>query len=243
MASTTGIEEAEVPFRGTFEVHIFVGPINAPQETVERFQQVCESAHNKMKGLYLVLDFSHIGLAGVMQSSRYVTGSMADVRRVCKEDSDWLATHGFEVLREKIESVAGITEGVPDTKEDYERLIAAYPKAAPNLYFEFHIQMEHHDKGGFHTQEDEKLREKSKELSAKLGVPVPMSFNQFRPAQRFLNTRTYNLGKTESYALVDQVTQAITDLGLNPVKVIREFIVSDTNKALDNGWLEPLPVH
>jgi len=32
-------------------------------------------------------------------------------------------------------------------------------------------------------------------------------------------------------------------VGLVIVKVIREFIVSDTNKALDQGWLEPLPVN
>ncbi len=89
-------------FKGTFEIHIFVEPINAPNDLVEKFQTVCEQAGNKMKGLYLFLDFKHIGLAGVLQSSRYVTGTMDDARRVCREDYDYLAANGFTVIREKI---------------------------------------------------------------------------------------------------------------------------------------------
>jgi cobalamin biosynthesis Co2+ chelatase CbiK len=97
-----------------------------------------------------------------------------------------------------------------------------------------------------------------------------------KESQRFLNTRTYGLGKVhggvharqvmcpsslssrphvltpscfdlcctqqaESYPLVESVVKALEDEGLQTIKVIREFIVSDSNKALDNGWLEPLP--
>jgi len=36
----------ELPFRGTFEIHIFVAPLNAPQEIVTKFQEAC-SNYNK----------------------------------------------------------------------------------------------------------------------------------------------------------------------------------------------------
>jgi len=234
----------ELPFRGTFEIHIFVSPLNAPQEIVDKFQDVCSKyGKGTMKGLFLFLDFRHIGLAGVLQSSRYVTGTMEEARIACKEDSEYLASCGFEVIREKIETVAGITTGVPEVKEEYTSLIETYPANASTLYFEFHIQIENKNKEGFVTQDDEKLRKISRELEAKLGVLVPLSFNSLKAGQRFLNTRTYGLGKKESYETVDEVCKAIEREGLVIVKVIREFIVSDTNKALDGGWLEPLPVH
>jgi len=219
-----------------------VAPLNADQATVDRFQDACAKfSLGHMKGLFLFLDFKHIGLAGVLQSSRYVTGTMADARRVCREDSEYLAACGFEVIREKIESVAGITAGVPEAKDDYKNLIETYPNHAKTLYFEFHIQIENKNKEGFVTQDDDKLKRISGELEAKLGVLVPLSFNSLKAGQRFLNTRTYGLGKRESYETVDEVCRAIENEGLVIIKVIREFIVSDTNKALDNGWLEPLP--
>ncbi len=48
---------------------------------------------------------------GVMQSSRYVTGTMKDARKVCEDDTELLKQNGFEVIRQKIEAVAGVTEG------------------------------------------------------------------------------------------------------------------------------------
>jgi hypothetical protein len=131
----------------------------------------------------------------------------------------------------------------------------------------------------FTKEEDERLREISRVLEKKLDLCVPVSWNSMKESQRFLNTRTYGLGKVhggvharqvmcpsslssrphvlthhapsccvlccarqaESYPLVESVVKALEDEGLQTIKVIREFIVSDSNKALDNGWLEPLP--
>ncbi len=64
---------------------------------------------------------------------------------------------------------------MPEVKEDYQTLIATHPSVAENLYFEFHIQIEHknkegnvlpsqrtnyltHTKKGFVEQDDENLR-------------------------------------------------------------------------------------
>ncbi len=93
----------------------------------------------------------------------------------------------------------------------------------------------------FTKEEDERLREISRVLEQKLDLCVPVSWNSMKESQRFLNTRTYGLGKAESYPLVESVVKALEEEGLQTIKVIREFIVSDSNKSLDNGWLEPLP--
>ena len=54
----------------------------------------------------------------------------------------------------------------------------------------------------------------------------------------FLNARTYGLGYASSAAVVQRVLDAMTGQGFAASKVIREFIVFDTNKELDRGWLE-----
>lgn len=221
-------------FKGTFEIHIFVEPLDAPQEILDKFREVCNA--NKMKALFLVLDFKHVGPVGVPQSSRYVTGTMEDARRVCREDVEVLTKGGFKVIREKIEAVAGITQGVPETKDDDVAV-------SPDHYFEYHIQVQHKGQAtlAFTKEEDERLREISRVLEQKLDLCVPVSWNSMKESQRFLNTRTYGLGKAESYPLVESVVKALEEEGLQTIKVIREFIVSDSNKSLDNGWLEPLP--
>jgi hypothetical protein len=56
--------------------------------------------------------------------------------------------------------------------------------------------------------------------------------------QRYLNLRTYQLGYSSSAAIVQRVVDAMSRHGFTPAKVIREFIVFDTNKDLDRGWLE-----
>jgi len=89
---------------------------------------------------------------------------MEEAKKAAKEDSEYLASCGFEVIREKIgtrwsifynviltpvlETVAGITTGVPEVKEDYASLIKTYPSHASTLYFEFHIQIENKNKEG-----------------------------------------------------------------------------------------------
>ena len=66
-------------FRGTFEIHIFVAPLNAPEPVLQvlwadrwpstrltpaqKFRDVC-ATRDKMKALYLYLVFSHLGPTG-----------------------------------------------------------------------------------------------------------------------------------------------------------------------------------
>jgi len=58
--------------------------------------------------------------------------------------------------------------------------------------------------------------------------------------QRFLNLRSRS-GLDDAMVHVDALSDAIAKTGeLEVVKVISEYICSDDNRAIDNGWLEPL---
>ncbi|KAL6048728.1 2'-5' RNA ligase superfamily protein [Balamuthia mandrillaris] len=229
--------------KGTFEIHLFVAPLNPDQETVDRFVQACERAttgpNHTVKGLFLYLDFEHLGYAGVLQSSRYTQGTIEDARRVVQEDCEMLEAAGFEVIRRKIECLAS-NEGVPrNEQEDKEQL--------PGHYFEFHIKCvptatTTEEEGQAEQAVDvETLKQLSEKLSKELNVRIPLSYNALRPSQRFLNTRTYGLGRDPSFETVEAIRESINALGhIRVEKVIREFICQDDNTALDAGWLEPL---
>jgi hypothetical protein len=70
---------------------------------------------------------------------------------------------------------------------------------------------------------------------------VPLSYNALKPAQRFLNLRAHGVGLTQAMQPVRALEGEVLALGeLQVRKIIAEYICFDTNRAVDNGWLEPL---
>ena len=213
---------------GSFEIHIFVEPLDPPPEAVERFRAAC--AANGMKALLLALDYVGKGFVGVLQSSRYVNGSVEDAIAAAHHDASVLAASGLSILREKVEAVAG-DEGVPRTQADAQRSPA-------DRYFEFHVLI---DRASGLTEDDMRaLREIAGKYSAQLGTPVPLSYNALKPAQRFLNLRARGVGLEGAMAPVRALETELAASELQVKKIISEYICYDTNRAVDNGWLEPL---
>jgi hypothetical protein len=213
---------------GTFEIHVFVKPLDPPPDVAEAFSAAC-TPH--MKGLLLRLDYVDKGFVGVLQSSRYVKGTVDDARRAAEEDARILASKGFEVVRRKVEAVA-TNEGVPRTASDAAR-------APSDRYFEFHVLVVSKH-GPISNDEVASLRTIANDMSARLSQPCPLSYNALKPQQRFLNLRSRG-GLEEAMVHVDTLCKAIASSGeLEVVKVISEYICADDNRAIDNGWLEPL---
>jgi hypothetical protein len=211
---------------GTFEIHIFVTPLDPAPHVADAFTAAC-TPH--MKGLLLELDYEGKGFVGVLQSSRYVKGTVDDARKAADEDAAILASKGFEVVRRKVEAVS-TNAGVPRTAEEAAR--------APDRYFEFHVLVVS-KRGPISNEEVSSLRTIAKDMSAKLSQPVPLSYNALKPQQRFLNLRSRS-GLDDAMVHVDALCDAIAKTGeLEVVKVISEYICSDDNRAIDNGWLEP----
>lgn len=224
---------AEELVTGTFEVHVFIEPLDPSEELVERFRAACAAAATPMKALWLKLDYVHRGFVGVPQTSRYVEGGLATARAAAAVDMAVLREAGFTILREKIEALAP-NDGVPKDAEEARRSPA-------DRYFEFHLLIE--GKQGPLTPEDMiRLRSLSQTFSARLGAPVPLSYNALRPSQRFLNLRARGVGLREAMQPVHALEAAIREDGeLQVKKVIAEYICFDSNRAVDDGWVEPLP--
>jgi hypothetical protein len=214
---------------GSFEIHVFVAPLDPDVAQAEAFTRAC-AGH--MKALLLNLDYVGKGFVGVLQSSRYVQGDVADARAAAAHDAELLRAAGFEVIREKVEAVATCA-GVPQDAADAAR-------SPGDRYFEFHLLV---DRPGRPIDDADvaSLRGVADEFSRRLGTPVPLSYNALKPAQRFLNLRARGLGLTEALAPVRAMEAAIAAMdGLAVKKVIAEYICFDSNRAVDNGWLEPV---
>lgn len=218
---------------GTFEIHVFVLPLDPPAETAEAFTRACrgDGEQPHMKGLLLELDYVDRGFVGVLQSSRYVRGTLEDARRAADEDASRLAAAGFEVVRKKIEAVA-TNDGVPRTAEDAKR-------SPGDRYFEFHLLIQPKD-GPISNEQVASLRSIAQKTSLRLERPVPLSYNALKPGQRFLNLRARGVGLDDAMVHVRALQDHVASTGvLDVVKVISEYICFDDNRALDNGWLEP----
>jgi hypothetical protein len=226
--------DATEPVTGSFELHVFVEPLDPPPEAVEAFRAACASATPPMKALLLELDYVGRGFVGVLQTSRYVTGDVAAARAAVRGDAEVLRRAGLSVIREKVEAVA-TDEGVPRSDDDATR-------SPEDRYFEFHVLVD----GTEHplTEDDmRELRALAAELSARLGTPVPLSYNAMKPSQRFLNLRARGVGLERAMVEVNGLAAAISalpDRRLTVKKTIAEYICFDSNRAVDNGWLEPL---
>lgn len=219
---------------GTFEIHIFVLPLNPSLEVAEAFTVACRGsgAAPRMKGLLLYLDYEDQGFVGVLQSSRYVTGTLADAERGAEEDATILRNDGFEVVRKKIEAL---------TTNDHVPQRTSPACAHPDRYFEFHLLIRD-PRGPISNEEVASLRRIASDMRRRLKRPVPLSYNALKPGQRFLNLRARDVGLDDALMSVRDLERLVAETGdLEVAKVISEYIVSDDNRALDQGWLEPKP--
>lgn len=224
---------------GIFELHVFVGPLNPPDKTVQDFKSVCRA--NGMKPLHLTLEFPKSGeTVSVMQSSRYVTGDIPMAVEAIHEDSAHFSAAGFEVLRHKVEATAS-AEGVPVDHDQLETMQLNEPCTAPNFssvfnrYFEFHLLI------GAESLEGnmDGLRDVVREGHIMFVNGAPLSWNNLKPSQRFINCRFHNRPRVTAFMLADILKTEVELRKLHVEKVIREYIVYDDNNALDAGWLEP----
>jgi hypothetical protein len=213
---------------GVFEIHVFVEPLDPPDDRVEAFRAACTGAAAPMKALLLELDYVGKGFVGVLQSSRYIQGDVSAAREAAATDAEVLRAAGFTVIREKVEALA-TNPGVPGDAT----------QSPADRYFEFHLLID--GKHGPLSEDDMRgLRALSTEFAVKLERPVPLSYNALKPSQRFLNLRARGCGLAEAMRPVDELAHAIASRELIVKKTIAEYICFDSNRAVDNGWLEPV---
>lgn len=84
----------------------------------------------------------------------------------------------------------------------------------------------------------EEARQIAKKLEKQWNCCIPLSTNAFG-TQKFLNMRTYGIGRESSYPRLENLKQEIEKAGFAVPRFIREFGVYDSNVEVDAGWLEP----
>ena len=209
----------------TFESHLFVGPINPSVELQQDFVKACKAVESR--ALNLALNFEQAGLNTVLQTTKYykVPNPLeALIQMVAVAER---LAENFDIVRIKLESLAS-NSGVPQT--DAEAL-----NIPGDTYFEYHIKLKDM---AINADNDNKLKALSAHLTQSLNIKVPFSCNNLPDFQRFLNARTYKLGFINSYAMIDKIADAIKANGFTIDRIVSEFITYDTNKQLDQGWLE-----
>lgn len=234
---------------GTFEIHIFMTPLNPNHEIVQKYIQVTEQINKErgsidpnctlIKPCLLALDFRGKGYVHVMQSSRYCNYSNLDEAiSECNKEADLYHKKFQEqdvpitIIREKLEALAS-SSGVPVTDEEAK----IYPK-----YFEFHIRLKRKNNDTISPVTQEELTELTKisdRFTRVFNTPVPISYNKINEHQRYLNIRFRNVGSQTSRLRVSEIVDEINKAEyFEWVKTISEYVPYDSFTELDRGWID-----
>jgi hypothetical protein len=201
-------------FAGDLEVHLTVetGDIDALDRWAHR---------HGLKLTHIVLD------RGRTVSQPMLTlgarGALRTVMDAAERTSGLLGSAGFSVRRMKVEA-APWNDGVPGSDEE----AAAEPE---HRYFEHHVKLvlDSDDRGDL------------------AGIAVPHGAHVSRNArrvradgrqERFVTQRCHRVGDRTAAARLDALTEALRAAHYDIVSVEREYVVIDTDAAMDDGWID-----
>ena len=213
---TTQVEPASSACIGAFESHVTV---RCTVEQLPRLAQWSRAAGVKM---------THIMLArGREQSQPMLTltgeGSLsAQYATVYRLVGD-LREAGFDPVRVKIEA-APWSDWIPqDNTEAQDQGLARY--------FEHHIKL---------LISPEESLERLADLVSPYGAHV--SWNARRTAdegrqERFVTQRCYLFGLSQAAERLAALLTALRDEGREILAIEREYVVYDSNTAIDDGWI------
>ena len=141
---------------------------------------------------------------------------------VAAEAHGWetrLAGDGFTVVRVKVEA-SPLNVGVPHLDA----------QAAPDRYFEHHVKLVV-DNAGIDLARRISLRHSAHvSRNARRGDPDGRH-------ERFVTQRCHGCGLPEARRRLDALLADLTAAGLTIVEVEQEYVVLDSNPAVDAGWI------
>lgn len=203
---------------GEFETHITVES-NNPNE-VEKLDRWCRNRN--LKCLHIVLDRgATVSQPMLTRRGQGIFASELDVAISLSQD---LVNDGFSVVRLKIEA-APDNYGVPVSNLEAS-------KRSSDRYFEHHVKL---------------LLEPATDIASLINAIAKHNAHLSRNAlqigddgyvERFVTQRCTGVGSIEAKRELDILLEAIATLGYSPLSVTREFVVYDSNLAIDKGWIE-----
>ncbi|WP_370592616.1 hypothetical protein [Streptomyces sp. NBRC 109706] len=159
------------------------------------------------------------------------TGRLADRSRAADRLAAELAAAGYPVIRTKTEA-APWADGVPEHD-------TAPGVADPGRYFEHHVKLllpPDHD------------RTTLARVVAPRHAHLSWNARRFRAdghQERFVTQRCARVGRATAERRLAALLRALdaSTVPASIVEVEREYVVHDSNLALDDGWLAPATIH
>lgn len=205
-------KESKVKETIPYEIHITVKRV----DDIETFKKVCKDLGVKP----IVLDLNN-NIIDMMTSSHHYgnnTSSLEEAKRI----SNGLSELGYEVLREKIETVPWHPSAPSDNDIS--------PQMPKNCYFEAHVSC---------LITDETIKEKVKQISDEKGAHLSRNAFKTNNDGSYINMVTLRNYETTSESferLVKELTQTFDKNNIEYEKVITEFAIYDTNVSHDFLW-------
>lgn len=204
-------------FEGEFETHLTVRA-DGPQG-VEAARVWADRHH--LKFLHIVLERGSTPSQPML--TQRSSGTLSEQLAAAAEISRRLTADGIEVTRVKIEA-APWNRDVPQSADD---------DAHAGRYFEHHVKL---------------VLEATADLAA-LGRVVEkhaahLSRNAIRrrddgKREHFVTQRCFKVGRMAARRRLERLLADLRSHGHEPLDIEEEFVVYDSNLAVDDGWLEP----
>ena len=149
----------------------------------------------------------------------HARGQLSAVAAEAQRWEKHLSEDGFTVVRLKVEA-SPFNAGVPQLDAD----------ASPDRYFEHHVKLVI-DGAGLDLARGISLRHNAHvSRNARRGDPEGRH-------ERFVTQRCHDCGRPEAHRRLDALLAELTAAGLSIVEVEREYVVLDSNPAVDAGWI------
>lgn len=201
----------------TFEVHVFVGPVNPVDTAWTAFEDLvgaynaAERPRFPMKA-YAITSRKTRGDETVLETGMYVVAeTIEEAVAAATAQGAFFRARGCAVLREKVEGIVGKMPWAPTT--------AADAAAHPQRYFEVHVRVS-----------GDGARERARGLGA-------VSWTN-HGEHVLLNLRPRGATLDEARGRMDAARAAARAAGLVVGKTHFEYVLHDTCPEMDDGWFD-----
>ncbi|CAF3146423.1 unnamed protein product, partial [Rotaria sp. Silwood2] len=199
---------------GTFKIHITVDNHN-----IDKFLNICKVNNLKVVCIYLNDDVS---IQQLMTSSYHV-GTYPAIIELMRTLIDNLFNE-IHIRRMKIISLI-LNNGVPEN--DIDKLLLWDKKSN---YFEFHYKLKVTSESRLHKLKD-LCREQNLHLVSK-SPEKPLT----KKVHYIVTMRLFNCGRRNAWTRNDFISRHLHQRRFYPLRVKEQFVVYDSNIALDNPW-------
>jgi len=204
-------------FAGEFETHFTVEVTGA-----QRIPALAQWATaRQMKCTHILLDRGRVPSQPMLTS--HGQGTLSNELQKARRVTDMLHADGFRVTRIKIEA-SPKNQDIPQRKED--------PFDNAEQYFEHHVKL---------LLEDDSKLESLSELAQR--HCAHLSHNVLRTRadgrhERFVTQRCYRVGQPQACAELSSLLADLEREGYQILETEQEFVVYDSNLAMDGGWID-----